>query len=114
MTTDRTDDGALSPELEAIAAAERDGELRARQELSGDVLRHVTRAAKRKRDTDTRIRARHRPRRPARTLPSRDRRHAQVSHGTVRAILTRGTAITDNGRSGELRSADSEPGELAA
>ena len=117
MTTDRTDDGALSPELEAIAAAapdrlhaqtgqdlsaidqaarrvaeaasaaiaagarlsaiadaERDGELRARHELSGDVLRHVTRAAKRKRDTDTRIRAGHRPRRPARTLPPRDRR----------------------------------------
>src|SRR5947199_5150473 len=96
MTTDQTADGALSPELEAIAAAAHDrlqaqagedlsaidqaarhvaeaasaaiaagarlsaiadaehaGELRARRELSADVLRQVTRAAKRKRDADS-------------------------------------------------------------
>jgi len=43
---------AAGPRLSAIADAERDGELRARQELSADVLRQVTRAAKRKRDAD--------------------------------------------------------------
>ena len=96
MTTAHTADGALSPELEAIATAahdrlhaqtgqdlstieeaerrvaeaasaaiaagarlsaiadaERAGEQRARQELSADVLRQVTRAAKKKRDADT-------------------------------------------------------------
>jgi hypothetical protein len=96
MTTEHTDDGALTPELEAIAAAadhrlkaeagqdlsaieqaerrvaeaasaaitagarlgaiadaERAGEQRARQELSADLLRQVTRAAKKKRDADT-------------------------------------------------------------
>jgi len=96
MTTGHTADGALSPELEAIAVAAQDrlkaqagedrsaveatarrvaeaasaaiaagarlsaiadaeqrGELHARQELSGDVLRQVTRAAKRKRDADS-------------------------------------------------------------
>ena len=96
MTTDRHADGALSPELEATAAAahdrlhaqagpdpsaidqaarrgrrrrqrrdhrrralsaiadaEHDGELRARQELSGEVLRQVTRGAKHKYDADT-------------------------------------------------------------
>src|SRR5450755_729583 len=36
--------------LGAIADAERSGELRARRALSMDVLRHVTRAAKRKRE----------------------------------------------------------------
>ena len=39
--------------LSAIADAEHDGELRARQELSGEVLRQLTRAAKRKHDADT-------------------------------------------------------------
>ena len=154
MTTDRTDDAALSPELEAIAAAardrlhaqtgqdlsaidqaarrvaeaasaaiaaggrlsaiadaERDGELRARQELSGDVLRHVTRAAKRKRDTDTRIRAGHRPHRPTRTLPPRDRRrrpglarhrprdpHPRQHHHRQRAASRGGTVRRRAGR----------------
>ena len=78
--------------LSAIADAERDGELRARQELSGDVLRQVTRAAKRKREADSeyeqaisragRLGLSHREIAAA----------AQVSHGTVRAILTRATA----------------------
>ena len=137
MTTDHTADGALSPELEAIAAAahdrltaqagedlsaieeaerrvaeaasaaiaagarlsaiadaERDGELRARQALSADVLRQVTRAAKRKRDADTeyeqaitragRLGLSHREIATA----------AEVSHGTIRAILTRTTTAT--------------------
>ena len=60
MTTDRTADGALSPELEAIAAA------------------------------------------------------AQVSHGTVRAILTRSSTATDNGHAAEQQSPDSERDEIAA
>ena len=96
MTTDQTAARALSPELEAIAAAahdrlhaqtgedqsaseqagrrvaeaasaaiaagarlgaiadaEQEGERRARHALSADVLRQVTRAAKRKRDADS-------------------------------------------------------------
>jgi hypothetical protein len=153
MTTDRTADGALSPELEAIATAAYDrlkaqagedpsaidhagrrvaeaasaaitagarlsaiadaehaGELRARQERSGDLLRQVTRAAKRKREADSeyeqaitragRLGLSHREIAAA----------AHVSHGTIRAILTRGTAITDNGRSAEESPPDSEPG----
>ena len=38
---------------------------------------------------------------------------AQVSHATVRAILTRGSTI-DNGRAAEEQPSDGEPGELAA
>jgi DNA-binding CsgD family transcriptional regulator len=136
MTTDRTADGALSPELEAIAGAahdrlhaqagedlsaieeagrrvaeaasaaiaagarlsaiadaERDGELRARQELSAGVLRHVTRAGKRKHEADTEYEQ-------AITRAGRfglSHREiaavAQVSHSTIRAILTRGSVI---------------------
>ena len=77
--------------LGAIADAERTGELRARQALSSDVLKHVTRTAKRKREADAeyeqavtragRIGLSHREIAAA----------AQVSHGTVRAILTRTT-----------------------
>ena len=79
------------------------------------MLRHVSRAAKRKRDTDTTEYEQAIGRAGRLGLSHREiAAAAQVSHGTVRAILTRGTAITDNGRSGELRSADSEPGELAA
>ena len=44
---------AAGAALSAIADAERDGELRARSALSADVLRQVTRAAKRKRDADS-------------------------------------------------------------
>jgi DNA-binding NarL/FixJ family response regulator len=157
MTIDHTADGALSPELEAIAAAahdrlhaqagddlsaieqasrrvaeaasaaiaaaarlspiadaEHDGELRARQELSADVLRQVTRAAKRKRGADReyeqaisragRLGLSHREIAVA----------AQVSHGTVRAILTRASSITDNGRPAQEQPPDSEPDEIAA
>ena len=77
--------------MSAIADAERDGEQRARQALSADVLRQVARAAKRKQDADTeyeqaigrasRLGLSHREIAAA----------AQVSHGTVRAILTRAT-----------------------
>ena len=78
--------------LGAIADAERSGELRARRALSMDVLRHVTRAAKRKREADSeyeqaiaragRIGLSHREIATA----------AEVSHGTVRAILARSSA----------------------
>jgi DNA-directed RNA polymerase specialized sigma24 family protein len=67
-------------------------ELRARRELSGDVLRQLARAAKRKREADReyeqaiaragRLGLSHREIAAA----------AEVSHGTVRAILTRATA----------------------
>jgi DNA-binding NarL/FixJ family response regulator len=135
MTTTRAPDDALSPELEAIAAAahdrlqaqagqdlsakeaaqrrvaeaasaaivagaalgaiadaERSGELRARRALSMDVLRHVTRAAKRKREADSEYeRAIARAGRIG--LSHRDiATAAEVSHGTVRAILARSSA----------------------
>jgi DNA-binding NarL/FixJ family response regulator len=149
MTTDHAVDAALSPELEAIAAAahnrlqaqaaqdlsareaahrrvaeaasaaiaagaalaaiaeaERAGELRARRELSGDVLRQLARAAKRKREADSeyeqgiaragRLGLSHREIAAA----------AEVSHGTVRAILTRATA-SPNGN--EPQAAEEEP-----
>lgn len=157
MTTDQTADGALSPELQAIADAahdrlhaqtgqdpsaidqtarrvadaasaaiatgarlsaiadaERAGELRARQELSTDVLRHVARAAKRKREADTeyeqaitragRLGLSHREIAAA----------AQVSHGTVRAMLARATSGANNRRADEPQPVDGEPSEIAA
>ena len=154
MTTDQTPDGALSPELQAIADAahdrlhaqtgqdlsaidqtarrvaeaaiatgarlsaiadaEREGELRARQELSADVLRHVTRAAKRKREADTeyeqaitragRLGLSHRE------IPAA----AQVSHGSVRAMVARATSGANNRRADEPQPLDGEPGEIAA
>jgi DNA-binding NarL/FixJ family response regulator len=157
MTTDHTADRALSPELQAIAAAahdrlkaqagedlsavegaarrvaeaasaaiaagarlgaiadaEHEGELRARQQLSGDLLTQVTRAAKRKRDADAeyeqaigragRLGLSHREIATA----------ASVSHGTVRAILTRATTATDNGHAPEPPSPDSDADDIAA
>ena len=105
---------AAGARLSAIAEAEQQGEQRARQQLSGDVLGQVTRAAKRKRDADTeyeqaigragRIGLSHREIATA----------ASVSHGTIRAILTRATTATDNGHPAERELADSEPDELAA
>ena len=92
--------------LAAIADAEREGELRARRELSGDVLRQLARAAKRKREADGeyeqaiaragRLGLSHREIAAA----------AEVSHGTVRAILTRATA-SPNGN--EPQAAKEEP-----
>ena len=157
MTTDRTADGALSPELEAIAAAahdrlkaqagqdlsaieeagrrvaeaasaaiaagarlsaiadaERDGEQRARQELSADVLRQVTRAAKRKHDADSEY-AQAIGRAGRLGLSHREiATAAQVSHGTIRAILARATPSANNGRADEPQPVDSEPREIAA
>src|ERR1035438_575984 len=78
--------------LSVIADAEHTGQLRARRALSTDVLRHVTRAAKRKREDDSeyeqaiaragRIGLSHREIATA----------AEVLHGTVRAILARSSA----------------------
>ena len=91
-------DEARTDELEAIAAsgrpaviadAERVGEARARDELRPDVLRQITRAARRRRDSEAEyeqavIRA-------ARLgLPHREiATAAAVTHGTVRAIIDR-------------------------
>jgi DNA-binding NarL/FixJ family response regulator len=75
--------------LAAIANAECAGEARARDELRPDVLRQITRAARRKRDSEAEyeqavIRA-------ARLgLPHREiATAAEVTHGTVRAIIDR-------------------------
>ena len=105
---------AAGARLSAIADTERDGELRARRELSGEALRQITRIAKRKREADReyeqaiaragRVGLSHREIAAA----------AEVSHGTVRAILTRGSTIKDNGRAAEPQSVDRERGELAA
>ena len=83
---------AAGAALSAIADAERAGQLRARRALSTDVLRHVTRAAKRKRGADSeyqqaitragRIGLSHREIATA----------AEVAHGTVCAILARSSA----------------------
>jgi hypothetical protein len=75
--------------LAAIADAERTGQQRARDELRPDVLRQIARAARRKRETEleyeqavirgARIGLGHRELAGA----------AQVSHGTIRAIIAR-------------------------
>ncbi len=85
--------------LGAIADAERTGQQRAREELRPDVLRQITRAARRKRETEieyeqavirgVRLGLGHRELAAS----------AQVSHGTVRAIIAR---------------TDTSPGESAA
>jgi len=104
---------AAGARLNAIADAERDGEQRARQELCADVLRQVTRAAKRKHDADTEYeRAVGRAGRLG--LSHREiATAASVSHGTVRAILTRSTTAMDNGHAAEQRSPDRDPDEIA-
>jgi hypothetical protein len=101
---------AAGARLSAIAEAEHEGELRARGELGGEVLRQVTRAAKRKREADGeyeqsvgragRLGLSHREIAAA----------AQVAHGTVRAILTRTSTMTAEGRSAETKAAEGEPG----
>jgi DNA-directed RNA polymerase specialized sigma24 family protein len=75
--------------LGAIADAERTGELRARHTLGADVLRQVGRAAKRKREVDDDYEQA--VRRAGRLgLSHREiAAAATVSHGTVRAILSR-------------------------
>jgi DNA-binding NarL/FixJ family response regulator len=104
---------AAGAALSAIADAERTGQLRARRALSPDVLRHVTSAAKRKREADSGIREADSGIREADSgireadseyeqaiaragrigLSHRDiATAAEVSHGTVRAILARSSA----------------------
>jgi len=83
--------------LSAIAEAERAGEFRARGALGADVLRQVSRATKRKRDADGeyeqaikragRLGLAHREIAGA----------AEVSHGTVRAMLVRATPSSNGG-----------------
>jgi hypothetical protein len=80
--------------LAAIAEAERVGEERARQELRTDLLRKVDRAAKKKREADTDYE--HAVHRAARLgLSHRDiATAAQVTHGSVRALLARADTNT--------------------
>jgi DNA-directed RNA polymerase specialized sigma24 family protein len=86
---------AAGAALSAIAEAERTGQLRARGALGADVLRQVTRAAKRKRDADGEYEEA--IKRAGRLgLSHREIAAAgEVSHGTVRAILSRGNASVD-------------------
>ena len=78
------------------------------------MLRQVTRAAKRKHETDSEYeQAIYRAGRLG--LSHREIvTAAQLSHGTVRAILTRGSTITDSGSAAEPQSVDSERDGLAA
>ncbi len=87
---------AAGAELSAIANAEQTGHERARRALSGDVLKRIDRAAKRKHEADAeyegavqragRLGLSHREIATA----------AHVTHGTVRAILTRRNAGVDS------------------
>ncbi len=80
---------AAGAELSAIANAEQTGHERAKRTLSGDVLKRIDRAAKRKHEADAeykgavqhagRLGLSHREIATA----------AHITHGTVRAILTR-------------------------
>ena len=100
--------------MSAIAEAERTGELRARSALGAEVLRQVARAAKRKHDADSEY---EQAIKRAGRLGLFHREIAgagEVSHGTIRAIITRGNTITDNGRAAEPLFVDRERGELAA
>ena len=98
--------------LGAIAGAERTGQLRARRELGGDVLRHLTRAAKRRREAD-----REYEQAIARAgrlgLAQREiAAAAEVSHGAVRATLARAASLDGD----NPPSAEAEPltaGDLA-
>ena len=87
---------AAGAALSAIAEAEHTGELRARGALGAEVLRQVARAAKRKRDADSEYEQT--IKRAGRLgLSHREIAGAgEVSHGTVRAILSRATP-TANG-----------------
>lgn len=103
MTTDRTADGPLSPVLEAIAAAAYDRlHAQAGADLSAidQTARRVAEAASAAIGAGVRL--------------SAIAAAAQVSHGTIRALLTRASTITDNGRPAEEQPLESEPDELAA
>ena len=83
---------AAGADLSAIANAEQTGHERARRTLSGDALKRIDRAAKRKHEADAeyegavqragRLGLSHREIATA----------AHITHGTVRAILTRRNA----------------------
>ena len=78
------------------------------------MLRQVTRAAKRKREADREYEQAI-SRAGGLGLSHREiAAAAQVSHGTVRAILTRATPGANNERADEPQPVDSQPGELAA
>jgi hypothetical protein len=98
--------------LAAIADAERTGQQRARDELRPDVLRQIARVARRKRETEleyeqavirgARLGLGHRELAGA----------AQVSHGTIRAIIARtdpspeqSTRSPEPGQTGDARPA---------
>jgi hypothetical protein len=88
---------AAGAALSAIAEAERAGELRARGAIGADVLRQVARATKRKRDADGEyeqaIKRAGRIGVPHREIAGA----AEVSHGTIRAILARAPASLNGG-----------------
>ncbi len=83
--------------LSAIAEAERTGEVRARSALGAEVLKQVARAAKRKRDADREYEQA--IKRAGRVgLSHREiAGSGEVSHGTVRAILSRATPSVNGG-----------------
>ena len=103
----------------AGGALERDRRRRTRRRAPrppklGDMLRQVTRAAKRKREADPeyeqaiaragRLGLSHREIATA----------AEVSHGTIRAILTRAHHHHDNGAPAQAQPSDREPDEIPA
>jgi DNA-binding NarL/FixJ family response regulator len=152
MTTAHTGDGALPPELEAIASAahdrlqaqtgedlsavqgaqrrvaesasaaiaagaslgaiadaERAGHERAKQMLGKDVLRATARAAKHKHDADT---AYEQAVRRAGRLGLSHREiaaEASVSHGTIRAILTRPATGAEGNGTAPSQTTDADP-----
>jgi len=97
--------------LSAIAESQRLGEQRARNKLRANILRRVERAAKRKREADTdyeqtidraaRVGLSHREIAAA----------AQVTYGTVRAVLTRADTNTATTQPDAEPKGDSEAGE---
>jgi DNA-directed RNA polymerase specialized sigma24 family protein len=79
-----------------IAAAEQAGQTSAREELGKDLLRAVERASRRKRDAETEY---EQAITRAATLGLAHREiatAAQVAHGTIRSILTRSPASTND------------------
>jgi hypothetical protein len=99
--------------LGAIADAKRGGEQHARDELGADILRKVERAAKRKREADTDTDHDHAIERAARLglLHREIATAAQVTHGTVRAIVTRAETNTATPQPAADKRSDGEPGD---
>jgi len=104
---------ASGTELDALAPAQSIGQNRARHQLSKDVLRAVGRAAKTKRESDA---AYGQAIRRGGRLGLSDRgiaAEAQVSHGTVRAILARTTTRANERHSQTLDEAPAAAGDIA-